>query len=59
MRNVCLCLHVCVCGGVLWCPQSVTGFGRMMIERSREIVEERFSTRNGAKHDAKVRHIPM
>ena len=34
--------------------QSVTGFGRMMIEKSREIVEDRFSQKNGAKHDAKV-----
>ena len=31
----------------------------MMIEKSREIVEERFSTKNGAKHDAKVRHTSV
>ena len=31
----------------------------MMIEKSRAIVEERFSTSNGAKHDAKVRCVQV
>nr|QZX63221.1 DNA polymerase delta subunit 1 [Halisarca dujardinii] len=34
--------------------ESVTGFGRQMIEKSRELVEEKFTVKNGHKHDAKV-----
>ncbi|XP_046862075.1 DNA polymerase delta catalytic subunit-like [Xenia sp. Carnegie-2017] len=33
---------------------SVTAFGRMMIERTKELVEEKFTIANGYKHDAKV-----
>lgn len=35
-------------------PQSVTAFGRMMIDRSRELVESRYCMANGYSHDAKV-----
>ena len=35
-------------------PQSVTAFGRMMIDRSRELVESRFRIANGYSHDATV-----
>ena len=35
-------------------PQSVTAFGRMMIDRSRELVESRYRIANGYSHDAKV-----
>ena len=34
--------------------QSVTAFGRMMIDQSRQLVEEKFCTKNGYKHNAKV-----
>ena len=34
--------------------QSVTAFGRMMIDRSRELVESRYCMANGYSHDAKV-----
>ncbi|XP_070554652.1 LOW QUALITY PROTEIN: DNA polymerase delta catalytic subunit-like [Ptychodera flava] len=34
--------------------QSVTAFGRQMIERSKQIVEDKFTVANGYKHDAKV-----
>ena len=37
--------------------QSVTAFGRMMIERTKELVEEKFTIANGYKHDAKVCHV--
>jgi DNA polymerase delta subunit 1 len=35
--------------------QSVTAFGRMMIEQTRQQVEDRYTIANGYKHDAKVR----
>ena len=35
-------------------PQSVTAFGRMMIERTRELVEAKFTVGNGYSADAKV-----
>ncbi|XP_071104876.1 DNA polymerase delta catalytic subunit-like [Haliotis cracherodii] len=34
--------------------QSVTAFGRMMIEQTKQYVEERYTISNGYKHDAKV-----
>ncbi|XP_031548890.1 DNA polymerase delta catalytic subunit-like [Actinia tenebrosa] len=34
--------------------QSVTAFGRMMIERTRELVEDKYKIANGYKYDAKV-----
>ncbi|XP_064601473.1 DNA polymerase delta catalytic subunit-like [Liolophura sinensis] len=34
--------------------QSVTAFGRMMIEQTKQYVEERYTIANGYKHDAKV-----
>ncbi|XP_077994710.1 DNA polymerase delta catalytic subunit-like [Glandiceps talaboti] len=34
--------------------QSVTAFGRQMIERSKQLVEDKFTVANGYKHDAKV-----
>ena len=34
--------------------QSVTAFGRMMIEKTKELVEEKYTIANGYKHDAKV-----
>ncbi|XP_064635067.1 DNA polymerase delta catalytic subunit-like [Lineus longissimus] len=34
--------------------QSVTAFGRMMIEQTRQHVEDRYTIANGYKHDAKV-----
>jgi DNA polymerase delta subunit 1 len=38
--------------------QSVTAFGRQMIERSRQLVEDKFKSTNGYPNDAKVnRHI--
>ncbi|KAL3894169.1 MAG: hypothetical protein SGCHY_005433, partial [Lobulomycetales sp.] len=33
---------------------SVTAFGRVMIEKTRELVEERYTIANGFEHDAKV-----
>ena len=36
------------------CMQSVTAFGRQMIERSRQLVESRYCISNGYSHDAKV-----
>ena len=33
---------------------SVTAFGRMMIERTKQVVEEKYTIANGYKHDAKV-----
>ena len=34
--------------------QSVTAFGRQMIEQSRQVVESRFCISQGRSHDAKV-----
>ena len=34
--------------------QSVTAFGRMMIERTKELVELKYTVENGYKTDAKV-----
>ena len=34
--------------------QSVTAFGRMMIEQSRQLVEEKYCVKNGYSHNAKV-----
>ncbi|CAF0747806.1 unnamed protein product [Brachionus calyciflorus] len=34
--------------------QSVTSFGRTMIEKTKQLVEEKFQIRNGYKYDAKV-----
>lgn len=34
--------------------QSVTSFGRTMIEKTKQLVEEKFLIRNGYEHDAKV-----
>lgn len=34
--------------------QSVTSFGRTMIEKTKQLVEERYRVDNGYKHDAKV-----
>lgn len=34
--------------------QSVTAFGRTMIEKTKQLVEERYRIENGYKHDAKV-----
>lgn len=39
---------------LLVCPQSVTAFGRMMIERTKELVELKFTMENGYKTTAKV-----
>ncbi|CAB4010050.1 DNA polymerase delta catalytic subunit-like [Paramuricea clavata] len=33
---------------------SVTAFGRMMIDKTKELVEEKYTIANGYKHDAKV-----
>ncbi|XP_057299818.1 DNA polymerase delta catalytic subunit-like [Hydractinia symbiolongicarpus] len=33
---------------------SVTAFGRQMIERTKQLVEDRYNIKNGYKHDAKV-----
>ena len=35
--------------------QSVTAFGRMMIEQTKQHVEQHYTIANGYKHDAKVR----
>ena len=34
--------------------QSVTAFGRMMIEKTKDEVERRYNVANGYKHDARV-----
>ena len=34
--------------------QSVTAFGRMMIEQTKQHVEQHYTIANGYKHDAKV-----
>lgn len=34
--------------------QSVTAFGRMMIEQTKTYVEEHYTIANGYQHDAKV-----
>ena len=34
--------------------QSVTAFGRMMIEQTKNYVEETYTVENGYKHNAKV-----
>ena len=34
--------------------QSVTAFGRMMIEQTKQYVEEHYTIANGYQHDAKV-----
>ena len=34
--------------------QSVTAFGRMMIEQTKQVVEEKYTIQNGYEHDAKV-----
>ena len=35
--------------------QSVTAFGRMMIDQTKQHVEDRYTIANGYAHDAKVR----
>ena len=40
---------------ILPSTQSVTAFGRMMIEMTRQYVEETYTKENGYEHDAKVR----
>ena len=35
-------------------PQSVTAFGRMMIERTKELVELKYTVENGYKANAQV-----
>lgn len=35
-------------------PQSVTAFGRMMIERTKELVELKYTVENGYKTNAEV-----
>ena len=37
----------------------MTAFGRMMIEKSREIVEEQYSIQSGHQCDAKVCNVPI
>jgi len=32
----------------------VTAFGRMMIEQTKQVVEEKYTIQNGYEHDAKV-----
>ena len=41
-----------VCCGL--CVQSVTAFGRLMIEQTKQQVEEKYTVKNGYQHDAKV-----
>lgn len=43
-------LFVCVCA----CMQSVTGFGRQMIEQTKQLVESKYTIANGYPADAKV-----
>ena len=38
----------------LYLFQSVTAFGRMMIEQTKNYVEERYTVENGYEHTAKV-----
>lgn len=39
--------------------QSVTGFGRQMIEQTKQLVESKYIISNGYKGDAKVRNAPL
>ena len=43
-----------VTGDCLFSPQSVTSFGRQMIDQSKALVEKTYCIRNGYRHDAKV-----
>ena len=38
----------------LFILQSVTAFGRQMIERTKQLVEDKYCIANGYSHDAKV-----
>ena len=38
--------------------QSVTAFGRQMIEQTKTHVEEQYTIKNGYEHDAQVSHVP-
>lgn len=38
------------------CVQSVTGFGRQMIEQTKQLVESKYTLANGYPADAKVTH---
>lgn len=40
---------------VCMCIQSVTGFGRQMIEQTKQLVESEYTIANGYQADAKVR----
>ena len=44
----------CITGDCLFSPQSVTSFGRQMIDQSKVLVEDKYCTSNGYPHDAKV-----
>ena len=50
--------HCCYCYNQLYLLkiiiQSVTAFGRLMIEQTKQYVEEMFTIKNGYEHDAKV-----
>ena len=39
--------------------QSVTAFGRQMIEQTKTHVEEQYTIKNGYEHDAQVSHVPV
>jgi len=39
--------------------QSVTAFGRMMIDLTKKYVEEMFTISNGYEHDAQVSHSAL
>lgn len=39
--------------------QSVTAFGRMMIERTKELVEEKYTVDNGYKTNAQVNTVEL
>ena len=38
--------------------QSVTAFGRQMIEQTKTHVEEQYTIKNGYEHDAQVSQVP-
>ena len=43
-----------ITGDCLFSLQSVTSFGRQMIDQSKVLVEDKYCTSNGYPHDAKV-----
>jgi len=50
-----MCCNCVIIYNISFSPvQSVTSFGRQMIEHSRMLVEEKYSTDNGYAHNAKV-----